>query len=75
MNVDVRWAGKGDRDKRGSRQVATAAATARDATHLKPPVCFFILFIFYYTNIFFRFTYHVETAMAATTTAAAAAAA
>jgi hypothetical protein len=56
----------------GSRPVATAAAAARDATRLEPLVCFFILFIFYYANILFRFTYHVETAMAATTAAAAA---
>jgi hypothetical protein len=48
------------------------AAPARDATRLELSVCFFDLFFLfvYYTNDYFRYTQHVETAMAAASTAA-----
>jgi hypothetical protein len=37
----------------GAAMAATAAAGARDAKRLEPLVCFFILFYFYYTNVYF----------------------
>ena len=50
---------------------AAMAAKARDATRLEPLVCFTILLLvlFCYTNVYFRYTQCIKTAMAATTTA------
>jgi hypothetical protein len=46
------------------------AARARDATCLELLVSFFFLFFLYYTNVYFRSTQHIETAMAAAAAAA-----